>query len=113
MRYKGSCHCAKVTFDVEGELNEALECNCTHCQRKGLLLWFLPRDRMSARGADALSTYKFNKHVLDHKFCPGCGTQPFTFGKKGDAEMVAINVRCLEDVALANLKRIPYNGRAA
>jgi hypothetical protein len=33
--YKGSCHCGRVTFEVEGALTEVLECNCSHCSRKG------------------------------------------------------------------------------
>ncbi len=41
MKYKGSCHCGKVAFEVEGELNEAMACNCSMCSRKGSLLWFV------------------------------------------------------------------------
>lgn len=43
MGYKGSCHCGSVRFEVEGELEQVVECNCSHCSRKGYLLWFVPR----------------------------------------------------------------------
>ncbi|MFZ1244960.1 MAG: GFA family protein, partial [Azonexus sp.] len=43
MIYKGSCHCGKVAFEVEGELTNLMDCNCSICQRKGALLWFVPR----------------------------------------------------------------------
>jgi len=33
--YKGSCHCGKVAFEVEGELAGAMACNCSICSRKG------------------------------------------------------------------------------
>ena len=46
MKYKGSCHCGKVAFEVEGELNGAMACNCSMCSRKGSLLWFVPRDQL-------------------------------------------------------------------
>ena len=36
MIYKGSCHCAKVPFEVEGELAGAMACNCSICSRMGL-----------------------------------------------------------------------------
>ena len=36
----GSCHCGAVQFTVDGEPDQALECNCSHCARKGFLLWF-------------------------------------------------------------------------
>src|SRR5690606_26011403 len=43
MKYRGSCHCGRVAFEVEGTLESALACNCSICQRKGSLLWFVPR----------------------------------------------------------------------
>jgi hypothetical protein len=46
MKYKGSCHCGKVAFEVEGELNGAMSCNCSMCSRKGSLLWVVPRDQL-------------------------------------------------------------------
>ncbi|HPH14971.1 MAG TPA: GFA family protein, partial [Burkholderiaceae bacterium] len=27
--YKGSCHCGKIAFEVEGELTAATDCNCS------------------------------------------------------------------------------------
>ena len=49
MKYQGSCHCGRVAFEVEGELQGALSCNCSICRRKGALLWFVPRERLSLR----------------------------------------------------------------
>jgi hypothetical protein len=114
MKYKGSCHCGRTAFEVEGELKQVMECNCTHCSRKGFLLWFVPRDKLRLKTPESnLSTYLFNKHVIRHRFCPNCGTQPLAFTKnpKG-ADTAAINVRCLEGVDLAGLERIPYDGRS-
>lgn len=109
----GSCHCGKVRFTVEGEPAEAIECNCSHCRRKGYLLWFVPRGQLRVEtGADALSTYHFNKHVIDHHFCPDCGCAPFAEGKAPDGSAVAaINVRCLE-IDLDSVKRVPVDGRS-
>lgn len=113
---KGSCHCGQTAFSVdanESDIAEVKECNCSHCQRKGYLLWFVPRNLLDiASGESELATYTFNKHVIQHKFCPKCGCAPFAVGQapSGD-EMAAINVRCLEDVDLGNLKRTPVNGK--
>ena len=46
MKYKGSCHCGKIAFEVEGEITEALSCNCSICSRRGSLLWFVPRNKL-------------------------------------------------------------------
>jgi len=113
--HKGSCHCGEIAFEVEGEFDKVIECNCSHCSRKGLLLWFVPRGNFTLRSsADRLASYKFNKHVIDHRFCSNCGAAPFAFGTdpKGK-EIAAINVRCLEDVDLATLPRVPHDGRSA
>jgi hypothetical protein len=69
--YRGSCHCGRVRFEVRGEFDTAMECNCSHCSRKGYLLWFVPRPDFALESpADALSTYTFNKHAIRHHFCP-------------------------------------------
>jgi len=31
MQYRGSCHCGKVAYEVEGEIKEAMSCNCSMC----------------------------------------------------------------------------------
>lgn len=113
MNYKGSCHCGQISFEVEGDLEQAMECNCSHCSRKGYLLWFLPRARLTLHADEALATYTFNKHVIRHHFCSNCGCAPFGFGKDpSGAETAAINVRCLEGVELSSLKKTLVDGRS-
>ena len=114
MKYQGSCHCGQVAFEVEGDLNSVMSCNCSMCQRKGSLMWFVPRAHLQMlRGDRALSSYTFNKHVIQHKFCPTCGIHPFGEGvdASGNA-MAAINARCLDDVDLAALSVNHFDGRS-
>ena len=91
-----------------------MECNCSHCSRKGFLLWFVPRAQFKLlQGADRLTTYKFNKHIIAHQFCTHAAVSPFAYGKDpSGAEMAAVNVRCLTDIELSSLKRIPVDGRS-
>lgn len=112
---RGSCHCGAIAFEVEGRPGPVLECNCSHCQRKGFLLWFVPRDKLRlANPAAPVTKYFFNKHAIEHRFCPTCGTEPFAYGNdpKTGVATAAINVRCLEDIDLASLERIPFDGRS-
>jgi len=114
MIHKGSCHCGDISFEVEGDLANAMECNCSHCSRKGYLLWFVPREklRLQTPGAD-MATDTSNKHVIKHHFCSSCGCAPFGFGTSpSGAATAAVNVRCLEGIDVAALKRVPYDGRS-
>ena len=114
MSHRGSCHCGKVVFEVEGEIESVLSCNCSICSRKGSLLWFVPHERMTVRsGEQELSTYTFNRHVIRHRFCPTCGIHPFGEGVDPNGNRIAaINVRCLEDVDLAALPVREFDGRS-
>ncbi len=113
-KHQGSCHCGKVAFEVEGEIDSGLSCNCSICQRRGSLLWFVPRAQLRVTlGEDALATYTFNRHVIRHRFCPTCGMHPFGEGTdpKGNA-MAAINLRCLTDIELESIPVHHFDGRS-
>ncbi|NQD93507.1 GFA family protein [Pseudomonas sp. CrR25] len=114
MKHKGSCHCGKVSFEAEGEITQAVACNCSICQRKGSLLWFVARHQLHLLSAEeAASTYTFNKHLIQHRFCPNCGMHPYGEGvdPHGNA-IAAINIRCLEDIDLASIPVQHYDGRS-
>ena len=114
MRFKGSCHCGSVAFEVDGEIKSAMACNCSLCQRKGSLLWFVARDALQlSTPEDATRVYTFNKHLLKHRFCPVCGIHPYAEGQdaKGNA-MAAINIRCLEAIDLEAIPVTHFDGRA-
>lgn len=114
MNYKGSCHCGHIAYEVDGELTGAMACNCSICSRRGSLLWFVPRDKLRLLTPEKdLSTYTFNKHVIQHRFCPTCGMHPFGEGvdPKGN-KMAAINIRCLENIDLAAVPVQHFDGRS-
>ena len=114
MKYRGSCHCGRIAFEVEGTLDGAMSCNCSICQRKGSLMWFVPRDNLDLLTAEEdTSAYTFNKHVIKHRFCPVCGTHPYgeAVDPKGN-RMAAINVRCLEEIDLASIPVTHFDGRS-
>jgi hypothetical protein len=112
MNYKGSCHCGKVRFEVEGELTELVECNCSHCSRKGYLMWFVDTSKMRISGAGELKTYLFNKHNIKHQFCATCGCAPFALGQNRAEGKAGINVRCLELVDVKSLPVKQVDGRS-
>lgn len=113
--YTGSCHCGQIRFEVTGDLTGAMACNCSICQRKGTLMWFVPcSDLRLLTPPEQMSTYTFNKHIIQHHFCPTCGMQPFGEGidPKGNA-MAAVNIRCLEGIELESIPVQHYDGKSA
>ncbi len=113
MQYKGSCHCGKLAFEAEGLIERALACNCSICQRKGSLLWFVPREQFHLLTPEGnAGTYTFNKHAIRHRFCPVCGIHPYSEGSDPNGNpMVAINIRCLEGIELESIPVTHYDGR--
>ncbi len=111
--YKGSCHCQAVTFEVEMEPESGMECNCSHCSIKGLLLTFVPGTNFRlVSGEDNLTEYLFNKKHITHPFCKLCGAQAFGKGKDGEGnEMIAVNLRCVADLDIETLPRKKFNGK--
>jgi hypothetical protein len=114
MIYKGSCHCGQVALEVEGDLMQVTDCNCSICSRKGALLWFVPRDKLRVLTPEEnLGTYTFNTHTIKHRFCPKCGIHPFGEGTDPSGNrMAAINVRCLEGVEFSALPVTHFDGRS-
>ncbi len=115
MQFGGSCHCGTIKFHVEGELTGVMACNCSICSRKASLMWFVPANSFELLTArEAMKTYRFNKHVIQHHFCPNCGIHPFGEGidPKGNA-MVAVNVRCLEGIDLEAIPVQHFDGRSS
>jgi len=112
--YRGSCHCGRVAFQVSGEIDGALACNCSICSRKGSLLWFVPRARMTLlTDEDAAASYTFNRHAIRHRFCPTCGMHPYGEGVAPDGQVTAaINLRCIEDIDLDAIPVQHVDGRA-
>jgi len=114
MTHQGSCHCGRIRFEVDGEFTSAMSCNCSICQRKGALMWFVPRAALRLQTPDEnASTYTFNQHVIRHRFCPSCGMHPYGEGQGPTGEaMAAINIRCLEGIDLATIPLTHFDGRS-
>ena len=78
------------------------------------MLSFVPAAKFTLdKGEDHLTSYKFHRRHIDHLFCKTCGIKSFGRGKGPDgAEMVAVNVRCLDDVDLATVPTHAFDGKS-
>ncbi len=112
--YTGGCHCGQVRYEVEADIASVISCNCSHCAIKGLLLTFVPKDSFKLlSGEDSLTEYRFNKKTIEHLFCKNCGVEAFGNGSSPDgAQMVAINVRTIDNVDISTFELMPFDGKA-
>jgi hypothetical protein len=113
--HAGGCHCGKVRYEVELDLEApVIGCNCSMCGRTGSLLSFVPAAKFQLKsGESELTDYQFNKHVIHHLFCRVCGIKSFARGKGRDGgDTVAINTRCLDDVDLERLDIQKFDGKS-
>ena len=114
MKYTGSCHCGNVGFNVEAEIEQVMECNCSICSKLGYLLIFVPESNFTLNTPkENYSSYAFNDKTIDHNFCTNCGCSTFGAGADEDGNtMIAVNVRCLDELSLSELKIEPFDGRS-
>ena len=103
-RYRGSCHCGAVQFEVSSTLVQTFRCNCSLCRRKGAVMTLVnPEEFKLLKGEDALSLYQFNTRTAKHYFCKVCGI--YTFHRpRTNPNVFRVNVGCLEGVDPLSLK---------
>lgn len=111
-KYHGGCHCGRVRYEVETTLESVMSCNCSICQKRGAILTFVPAPQFTLlSGEDDLTDYQFNKKIVHHLFCSRCGVGSFARGTGPDGSaMIAVNVRCLDDVDLAARSPMSFDG---
>ncbi|MEE3717480.1 GFA family protein [Tumidithrix elongata RA019] len=107
----GSCHCGAVRFQVTVEKYEAVDCNCSICQKKGFLHLIVPPEHFQLlQGENDLTTYTFNTGIAKHLFCRNCGIHAF-YRPRSHPKDFDVNVRCLDDDAIALFEITPFDGK--
>ena len=112
--YSGSCHCGRVKFEVDAEIDHVRVCDCSVCYKRGALNFRVPKDALRLLSSwDALSLYQWGSKTAKDYFCPTCGVLPFRRPSDPTAEELregvepfdgwAVNVRCIDGLNASNL----------
>lgn len=112
--YKGSCHCGEIKYEIQAQIEFAIDCNCSICSKKGTLLVFVQPDHFKqVSGEGFLTDYQFYKKRNHHSFCKRCGVTPFlsVLDPKGN-DWKAINVRTLDGIDISSLEIKHNDGRS-
>jgi hypothetical protein len=95
---EGGCHCGRVRFRAQVDLDLLSQCSCSICTKKGILhLSVFPTDFELLRGKDALTVYTFETGVAQHTFCKHCGINPF-YVPRSQPDKITVNARCLDGI---------------
>jgi hypothetical protein len=115
MNHKGGCQCGKVRYEVEIDLDHtAIECNCSICEKNGLLLSFVNGDAFKlVSGEGEMTEYRFNTEKIVHYFCKTCGVECYAQNSNAEGgRTYALNVRTIDDVELSKVTRMPFDGKS-
>ena len=100
---EGGCHCGRVRFRAEVDLDLLSWCSCSICTKKGILhLGSDPATFQLLRGKTALTAYTFGTGVAQHTFCSHCGMHAF-YIPRANPHRISVNARCLDDIDVAKL----------
>lgn len=109
-RYEGSCHCGRIRFAVETEIEDVRSCDCSICRRRGALIHRVEEHQLELLSPlEDLSTYKFHTRQATDYFCPDCGILPFRRPRTAP-HLWAVNVRCLEGLDLDAIRVVRVHG---
>ncbi len=111
--YQGSCHCGRVRFEVEADVDHVRVCNCSVCHKRGALIHRVPEGAVRLlTPLDKLTLYQWGSFTGEDYFCPECGILPFRRPSFPTEEEIArgvkpftgwaINTRCLDGFDAAN-----------
>jgi hypothetical protein len=107
----GSCHCGAVRFQVTIRSLDVIDCNCSICEKKGLLHLICEEDDFELLGGEKeLIEYQFNTGAARHLFCSVCGVQAF-YRPRSHPEHWDVNVRCLGRELQKHFCVRQFNGR--
>ena len=79
MKYRGSCLCGKVAFEVEGEFESLYLCHCERCRKDtgsahAANLFSSTATLHWLSGQELANTYNFNETGHIKSFCAECGS---------------------------------------
>ncbi|SKC62946.1 GFA family protein [Maledivibacter halophilus] len=79
MRYKGSCLCGEINFEIEGEFENFFLCHCERCRKDtgsahGANLFSHTAKLRWLSGENKIRTFNFKSSGHIKSFCTNCGS---------------------------------------
>ena len=95
----GTCHCGRIQWRFDGEIERVTACNCTVCRRYGTLWAYGYKDE-EIEVSGPTQEYLRGEKELGFHFCGHCGCVAYWLGTAPNAEgryRIAVNARLATD----------------
>lgn len=95
----GSCHCEKVKWSYDRQLESVTACNCTLCRRYGAL-WAYGYLEQGVAVSGKTSAYARGREINGFHFCSDCGCLTHYMANSPDEEgriRIAVNMRMAQE----------------
>ena len=111
MKYKGSCHCSSIKFEIDSDLEKIVQCNCSICIKRNAKMIMIPKENFKLlEGSEDLSLYQFNTEIAKHFFCKKCGIYTH-HNRKSDPNGMGVNLGCVEGLDPIEFDVIQFDGK--
>ena len=111
MKYKGSCHCNSIKFEIDSDLERIVQCNCSICIKRNAKMIMIPKENFKLlEGSESLSLYQFNTEIAKHFFCKKCGIYTH-HNRKSDPNGMGVNLGCVEGLDPMEFDVIQFDGK--
>ncbi len=112
--YHGSCHCGRIQFEIEADLDHVRACNCSVCSRRGALIHRVDKEKLRLLVPwETMTIYQWGSQTAKDYFCSECGILPFRRPSDPTPQELlegvkpfdgwGVNVRCLEGIDLSSI----------
>ncbi len=102
----GTCHCGAVRFELEGEPEQLVDCNCSRCRRLGALWAHADNTRVTIDAEPgATQAYVWGDRTLESHTCRTCGcTTHWLSLKREEPYRVGVNCRMCDPESISHLR---------
>jgi hypothetical protein len=121
MLIKGSCHCGKTAFEIDGEISHELtRCTCSFCSKRGhLYAYYEPSQFRLTTPTSNAAVYRWNSKLVAHHFCAFCGCGTFSDSPAfqpdgswdGKTRRIGVNARLFDDFNAAEASVTVVDGK--
>jgi hypothetical protein len=108
-----SCHCGRVSLELETAPEQVTECNCSLCRRYGTLCAYYRPSQVRITVKDGKTdTYMWGDKSIAFHRCPGCGcvTHWTAVDPAIDQDRMGVNARMLPPDVLAKARVRHFDG---